>query len=292
MWTGIELLHILQDIRLDYPFLEGFFVTISSKIFYMIIPIMLVIAIMWLYDKEKGEIIGLGCVSATIMSSIIKLLVAQPRPWVLDPTLEQVPGADADGYSLPSGHTTLSVSVYLPLAWYYRHKKALSVSLVVIALLIIVARLVLCVHTPLDIITGISLAIIMVFIANKAVELGKRSERTYYGIASVYLVAFTALAVFAVVHTGAEMKEILQSSGFFYGFMIGRIIEHRYVGYIVKDRTGSQKAKAYVIGMLVAAILLVVPMVAIPVVGTFIGGILLMVWCFALYPMVMMKKGL
>jgi hypothetical protein len=86
------------------------------------------------------------------------------------------------------------------------------------------------------------------------------------------------------------LKEILQSSGFFYGFVIGRIIEHRYVDYVVKERKNVEKIKVYAIGILAATVLLVVPMLAIPVVGTFIGGILMMSWCFGLYPMVMKKK--
>ncbi len=292
MWTGIELLHILQDIRMDFPFLEDFFLTISSRIFYMIIPIMMVVAIYWLFDREKGEIITLGCLSATFTSSIIKLIVAQPRPWILDPTLERVPGAHADGYSLPSGHTTLSASTYLPMAWYYRNKIILAIILVVAAILIMVARLMLCVHTPLDIITGIITAIVMVLIAIKAVEIGKRSERAYYTVSAAYIVLFTIAVLYACFYTEAELKEILQTSGFFYGLMIGRLIEHRYVGYTIKERTKGQKVKAYLIGILVAAVLLAVPHLAVPEVGTFIGGILLMIWCYALYPMIMMKKDL
>ena len=290
MWTGIELLHILQDIRLDFPFLEGFFLTISSRIFYMILPILLIMAIMWLYDKEKGEIIGLGCVSAMITSSIIKLIAAQPRPWVLDPEIQEVSGAHADGYSLPSGHTTIAASTYLPMAWLFRKRVLISAAMVIIAVLIMTARLMLCVHTPLDIISALLIAVVMSLIAFKATEIGKRGERAYYCISLAYLALFSVMAVFACTYSNAELKEILQSSGFFYGFMIGRLVEHRYVGYVVKERNTAQKIRVYLIGILVAAVLLAIPMVAIPVAGTFVGGILMMIWCIGLYPMVMQKK--
>ena len=292
MLTGIEFLHILQDIRMDFPILEDFFLAISSRVFYMVIPIMMVVGIYWLFDREKGEIISLGCVSATIASSIVKLIVAQPRPWILDPTLERVPGAHADGYSLPSGHVTLSASTYLPMAWYYRKKVILAIILVVVVVLIMMARLVLCVHTPLDVLTGIITAVVMVLLAVKAVEIGKRSDRAYYMVSAAYIVLFTIATIYACFHIEVDLKEILQSSGFFYGLMIGRLIEHRYVGYTIKERTNYQKLKAFIIGILIAAVLLGVPMLAIPDIGTFIGGVLLMVWCYALYPMVMMKKDI
>ena len=292
MWTGIELLHILQDIRMDFPFLEDLCLAMSSRAVYMVIPVLLIMSIYWLFDREKGEIIILGCLTAVVTSSIVKLLVAMERPWALDPEIYRVPGAGDAGFSLPSGHTTMSVSSYIPAAWYFRKKAVLAALMAMAAVLIGMSRLILCVHTPLDVITSIAISAAMVLLAFKAVEIGKRSERAYYSITAAYVIPFTVLALYACLYREADLQEILPTTGAFYGLMIGRIIEHRYIGYTVKERTGGQKIKAYAVGILAAGVIFGVPMAAIPAFGTFIGGMLLMIWCYALYPMVMMKRDI
>ena len=282
MWTGIGILYPLQDIRLEYPFLEDFFALFSSKIFYLALPMAIALAFYWLIDKRQGEIISLSFIPAMALAAVMKFGIAQPRPWDLDPNIIKVEGVNANGYSCPSGHTTSTVSSFIPTAVFL--KNWLSILLIILTILVISARLVLCVHTPLDIMVGAILAVSMMIVSWKAVDYGNRGGREFYAVNIGYLIAFTVVLLISAIMWSEGIEGILDNFGFFYGMMMGRMLEHRYVGYSVPDIQVKQRLMIFIQGMIIGAVLLASPHYLIPIIGTFIGGFLMMLWSFLLYP--------
>lgn len=287
MWTGIELLQPIQDIRTGYPFLEDISLVFSSRLFYLVLPIAIVLIFYWTVDKKKGGFLGLSCLSAFTFTTLCKTWIVQPRPWELDPDLIRVEGAHSNGYSLPSGHTAMSVSTYLPTAMMIR-RRIVSILLIALTILIVASRLILCVHTPLDIIAGVCVGAISIVAAWKATEFSERSRGSFHLVMFLYAAAFAVFSVISIM-AGEDLYELAQSMGFFYGMVLGRILEYHYVSYTIRDFEIKRKSLIIIKGLLIGAVLLGIPMLLSKDFGTPIGGFLMMIWSFYLYPKLMMS---
>ncbi len=291
MWTGIELLHALQDIRLEFPFLEDLFAAMSSRIAYLAVPVALALLFYWCINKKQGEILALSFVPAMVFAVVSKYGFDQPRPWKLDPSIIRIDGVNAHGLSLPSGHTASAVSTYLPAAAFVRNRLFKTV-LIVIMVLIIVGRLVLCVHTPLDILSGAVVGIIAITVAWKSIEYAYENDRAYLIVNAAYTVFFTALFIISLVCWDAEADRIALYAGFLYGMLIGRILDRLYLRYEVPQTGIKEHALRFVVGMIIGAAILLVFMVPFPDWGIGLGGALMMVWSFFIYPYIITKKSL
>ena len=289
MWTGIDILYTLQDLRMDFPILEEMFKFLSSRLFYLVLPMLIALALYWVADKRQGEIVILSCVSGMSLAMSAKFIIAQPRPWILDPSIEHVEGINSNGYSCPSGHTTISVSTYIPAAVFIK-KHIVSLLLVILTILIISARLVLCAHTPLDIMVGVLIGSLSAVVAWKAVDIGDTSDRNFIAVNAAYLMLFIATFLIAIVLFDADVYEISRYAGFLYGMILGRCLEHFKMHHSVNDGSVVEKIKMLIIGSVTSGIVLAVPMILIPNVGTFIGGFLLMIWGLAVFPKLYIER--
>lgn len=289
MWTGIGILLVLQDLRHQFPFLETISLILSSRAVYLAIPMMIAAGFFWYIDRKKGEVIILSTITSLLFVNLVKFGIAQPRPWDLDPRIERVEHTNAHGYSCPSGHSSVAASSYGLTAFFTPRK--VSMLLAIVAVMIVISRLILCVHTPLDVICGIAVGVVFSAIAYYNVRGCERGKVSYTLMYCSYLVIFTAIFVFAVVFWKADIRTILDYCGFFYGAIIALMIEHIKIGFEVREDTFKNKLKGFVIGMAVAGILLLVPHLAIPYCGTFIGGMLMMFWIFLVYPKILCQKS-
>ncbi len=276
MWTGIELLYPLQDLRLQYPVLEAISDIISSRLFYLVLPIMIVFAFYWVIDKRKGEIIGLGCITAMTSAMTLKCGIAQPRPWELDPNIIRVEGTNANGLSCPSGHTTNTIASLIPAAILGKNR-IFAMMMVILTSLVIISRLVLCVHTPLDILAGILLGAGSALAAWKLTDWAD-SDRRYHCVTLSITSLMTAMFLLTATIWDPGSLKILEYAGFFYGFMLGRTLDRMLLNYQVPDMEIKKKVSIYVLGSILAAIVLFVPMVLVPFLGASIGGFIMMVW--------------
>ena len=284
MWTGIELLFPLQDFRLANPIVETLFVILSSRVFYLVLPILLATLFYWYVDKKQGEILAMGFVSSIVFSMCVKFGIAQPRPWQLDPGLIEPPhGSNSGGYALPSGHTASVTSSLLPAALMAR-ERMLSAALIVLTVLIVIGRLVLCAHTPLDVLAGITVGLAAVAIAWKVTDLTYDDDRRYILANVAYAAVFTVLFVVTLTVWEGDVSDTLGYAGFMYGLVAARIMDRLYLGYEVPDTTARKAAVGYVQGMIAGALILLVPYYLIPTVGMMIGGMLMMLWGFFAYP--------
>ena len=132
--------------------------------------LVLALIIFWCVDKYKGYyILGVGFLG-TITNQFLKLWYRIPRPWCIDGNFTIVEQAReaATGYSFPSGHTQSSVGTFGSLAYISRNKWVRWIC-VAIAILVPFSRLYLGVHTPLDVVVSIAIAILLIILLKPVV---------------------------------------------------------------------------------------------------------------------------
>ena len=287
-WTGIEVLYWFQAVRDSVPFLQDFFLLVSSKSVYLALPMMVACFFYWMVDKRKGEIICLSFISSMVVATMVKFGMGQPRPWEIDPDIERVSSYDNDP-SCPSGHTAITTSALGSAALLYG-KSVFSAVMITVIVLTIFARLFLCVHTPLDIVAGLTVAVVVSILVWRAVDISYRDDRSFLLINISFAVMFAILFAVSYLLWQTPVDILLNDVGFVFGVVLGRLLEHRYVGYEAFKRSDRDVFVQYCVGMLIGAAILLVPHAVLPVIGGGIGGFLIMIWSFVIYPSVMMRR--
>ena len=168
-YMDIQYLLWLQDFRNSIndawtPFLE--WVSLFAVTYLVMIPVF----IYWALDKRKGLYTLATYYAAVTVNAAIKLTACVYRPWIRDSRI--LPAGDAittaTGYSFPSGHTMTATPIYGGLAigaW----KKWKWVSAICIAMILLMgfSRNYLGVHTPQDVLVGLAVSALMLFLMNK-----------------------------------------------------------------------------------------------------------------------------
>lgn len=105
---------------------------------------------------------------AWCVATIIKSIIQAPRPYLVFPDIN--PLLFKTGFSFPSGHSTflmaLGVSIYLS-------SKKVGVIFIIFAILIGLARIIVGVHFPIDILVGFIVGIVIAIIFNLIFKLKK-----------------------------------------------------------------------------------------------------------------------
>ena len=99
----------------------------------------------------------------TMANQFLKLAFRIPRPWIQDPEfsiLEQAREA-ATGYSFPSGHSQSAVGTFGAIAA-STGNRTLKRLCIAVCILVPVSRMYIGVHTPLDVLVGSGMALILV----------------------------------------------------------------------------------------------------------------------------------
>ena len=149
----LPFLTFLENLRA--PWLEKVFLVLTRFGSEMAM-IAVVVLLLWCVDKRRGYYALFVCLFGTVISQVLKMLCMIPRPWMLDPEkVHPAQGAlsDARDYSFPSGHAQNAVGLYGAVAATSR-RKGVRVACVCLMVLVPLSRMVLGVHTPLDIAFG------------------------------------------------------------------------------------------------------------------------------------------
>lgn len=184
----MEILRFFQSIRL--PVLNEFMLLITEfggEIAFLVTAIV----IFWCVDKRQGYFIMSVGFLGTIISQFMKLWFRIPRPWVKEPgiAMEAAIG-DAGGYSFPSGHSQSSVGTFGALALTTK-QKALRYICLAIAVLVPISRMYVGVHTPMDVVVGTLISVILIFAVQPLVYSKKQKGMP---------VLIAVMAVISVMH--------------------------------------------------------------------------------------------
>lgn len=183
----MEILRWLADLRTPFGnWLMGMVTRLGEEALFMLIAL----TVFWCIDKKRGYYLLFTGFIGTVCNQILKMIFRIPRPWVLDPEFRIVESAreQATGYSFPSGHTQIAVTLYGGLA---RSSKRHTVRTVCILLCVLIAfsRMYLGVHTPLDV--GVSFCIGWLLV----LVLYPVFDRAYSAPCKMYLLILGTLAL-------------------------------------------------------------------------------------------------
>ena len=221
------------------------------------------IIVFWCISKKRGYYIMAVGFIGTLANQFLKMLFRVPRPWVLDEgfTAVEAAKAEATGFSFPSGHTQNSVGTYGALA-YTAKRRWSRIACLAVALLVPFSRMYLGVHTPLDVIVSVLIAVFLVLFVHPFI-FGDGKKRM-----SVLLGGMLALCVcyLLFVHLypfPADVDQERLASGFKNGYtMLGSligmlavyIVDEKWVHFPVKAKWWAQILKVVVGLALVLAV--------------------------------------
>ena len=124
------------------------FFSILDKSYFVVIPILAI----WLYYKRDKNVFSFvsAFIILYVVSDVLKMLIAQPRPCA------GLPGCES-GYGMPSNHAGTLTGPYLFLAGYKYLRWLYPVWLV----FVLFGRVYLNQHTPLQVLAGIAVSLIL-----------------------------------------------------------------------------------------------------------------------------------
>lgn len=235
----MTVLRFFESIR--NPFLDGIMSTITH-FGEEIILIAFILIMFWCINKKEGYYLIIVGFMGIIAQQFLKLLFRIPRPWVLDKNFTIVESArkGATGYSFPSGHTLTAVSAYGGLYKITKYKW-LKVLSIILAIAVPISRMYLGVHTSLDVIVSIVIAIILLVTLYPLTHSKKSSDKKML----IVLIILSLLSLFAYIFMSlykfpesADMKNVIDGisnlskiSGASLGLLFGWYIENKYIKF-------------------------------------------------------------
>ncbi len=261
----MSVLYFLESIR--NPILDIFFSLVTlfgEEVLFMAIGMI----VFWCLDKNQGYYLLCTGFCGTIVNQFLKMCFRVPRPWVKDPsfTIVESARAAATGYSFPSGHTQSSVGLFGGIARWNKNKVVRIVS-IILCVLIPLSRLYLGVHTPLDVLVSIGIALTLIFFGYPLFKKAAESPKimlSVLGVLGVITIAYTTFVCTfpfpAEVYTeGAHNLQSARENGFtLLGCMLGifavYVVDRKWTNFSTHAVWWVQIIKAVVgIGLVLAA---------------------------------------
>ena len=247
----IQYLLLLQDIRNATGGIFDEFFNALSKFAVDIMPF-LPFVVFWCSDKKWGYRFITSWGIGELVNGIIKLTVCAYRPWIRSDLIE--PAGDskvaATGYSFPSGHTMVATVTYgTVLVWQKDKRKWLSILCGVLIVLTGFSRNFLGVHTPQDVIVGLTESILIILIVGMVQKKIEGNEKltdmlTLAGVAAVRLtLVYILLKPYPMDYVDGNllvdpdkmMNDTFKACGAFLAFMIGSYADRHYLHYEIPE---------------------------------------------------------
>ena len=242
MEIGIDLQYLLflQNLRLATGGIFDEFFNGMSKVAVDVLPF-LPFLIFLCVDKKWGYRILTSYLGADLLNGVVKLTVCAYRPWIRSNLIE--PAGDskvaATGYSFPSGHTVSASSLYGSVVEnQWSKRRWLAVICIICILLTGFSRNFLGVHTPQDVLVGLTEGIVMILIVRKASQAIGDNEKTYDILTLVGILVVVAVLIYVQVKDGKllvdpqkMMNDCFKACGAFLGLLLGSYVERHYIHY-------------------------------------------------------------
>ena len=243
----VEYLLRLQELREALgPGVESFFVAITNFAT-STLSVFIALIIFGCIDKATGcEMFGIF-IFASLSNQLIKNTVCEYRPWVSDPRVHVSEGAKpgATGYSFPSGHTVAAVSLFGYLGWKKRANKVLMWLCYIFVFLVVFSRNYLGCHYLHDVLAAFAETVLVIWASRYVCKWISQNEDKEIWVAAAVIV-ITALACIYWVYKPYPMYYVevdliemqvdcFQIAGLAVGFVIGRIVEKRYIKFTTEN---------------------------------------------------------
>ena len=262
----IEILLQLQQFRNGSGRIFADFLTQMTYLADSKTVLVIMAVVYWGISKKFGTFLLMGWNANRLVNGFLKITVCAYRPWIRDPRIVPFENSirSATGYSFPSGHSTNAASVYGGGMLWRNFPVTLRVLFGVFIVLVPLSRLYLGVHTPQDVLCGTVIGLLTMGLTLKMMrQLEKHPEHerivSVIGIAlAAALGAYAALKSYPadydaagklLVDGGKMARDTFKCSGWVAGFLIGRILERRLVGFST-DIAGAERAARIVAGLL------------------------------------------
>ncbi len=226
------------------PFLEGLSFFAISYLF--LVPVF----IYWCINKRKGLFTLTAMFACQAVAATVKLTACAYRPWIRDARILPAGNAitTATGYSFPSGHSTLATTMYGGTAvGFWENKKTRWISCICVLAILLTgfSRNYLGVHTPQDVVVGITLGVLALWATHWLFAyLTKHPEKENKWLLSGFILGLLALVYITykpypmdyingklLVDPQAMMNDTFKDIGAFLGFCVGRYIEKRWIRF-------------------------------------------------------------
>ncbi len=222
----------------EIPLMEAFqsvsnsVLTAVAKIFTLFGDEYLVILVLgllyWCVDKKLGRRAALALSGTMIFGTLIKGAFQRRRPYMDNKSVKCIRAAHPDedimspaaqGFSMPSLHAAMSVSVYGTLA-HETKKRSLIVLGILFPFFIGLSRIYLGVHYPTDVLLGWFIGLILMFVLNGV-------DRKFG-----YKIGFTAMIIIGSAgFFFCRDDEFFSSYGIAVGLLFGFMYEEKYVNF-------------------------------------------------------------
>lgn len=227
----MEFLHLLEGLRT--PLGERIFGIIT----YLGSDIMMIVtlcALLWICGRRAALRLAIAYAGSGLVNQLLKVAFAVPRPWVLDERLTPAESAlaGATGYSFPSGHSQTAACLFTSLALMFRRRWVAIVGATAIAA-VMLSRMYLGVHTPLDVIVGCALSVVATLVINRLLNRAERSPHYMRGVfiggtAGSLMIAAICFAQYMAGEPANMLKDLIMVAGALCGFAIGMYLDSRH----------------------------------------------------------------
>lgn len=306
----IQYLLLLQHLREATGGIFDEFFNALSKFAVDIMPFLPYI-IFWCADKKWGYRFLATTWLGEIVNGIIKLTVCAYRPWIRSSEIE--PAGDskvaATGYSFPSGHSVVASVQYGSTAvWQWNRRRWISVVCCILIVLTGFSRNFLGVHTPQDVIVGITegaVLILIVGIVQKSLE-GKEKVKDILTVVGIVAAAGVLIYIMfkpypmdyvdgeLLVDPQKMMNDSFKACGGFLGFLIGSFIERHYINFEIPEHSSKLPILACTgFALMFAWKELFAPATIVPLLGSHWGNLiarwLMVMFALTVWPIVITK---
>ena len=252
----MPFLYFLESIR--NPVLDWIFATVThigEETFFLAFAIIF----FWCVNKRQGYFILITGLVGTVVNQVAKLFFRIPRPWVLDPEFNIIESAraEATGYSFPSGHTQNVAGTFGAIAA-YEPKKWKTVVCVTIIALVGFSRMYLGVHTPLDVVVSLLVALGLILLLRPVFESEESFKKymPYVVIGSVilsigflaYVLAISGDNTLDPHNYQSGLKNACTLLGCTAGLVVVHFVDSKYINFDTKAKWYAQILKL-VIGL-------------------------------------------
>ncbi len=247
----MSFLYFLEGLR--NPVLDAFFSAVThlgEETFFIILGLVF----FWCIDKKQGYyLLSVGFLG-TVINQFLKLFFRIPRPWVKDKEFTIVESArgEATGYSFPSGHTQSSVGGFGALARWNKNK-ALRIICIIICILVPFSRMYLGVHTPLDVLVSVGIALLLIFGLYPLIKNGFENKKRMRILFSVMVLLSAGLLAYVSLYNfpdntdthnlASGIKNAYKMLGCTVGIFIAYEIDDRFIKFETSAKPTAQIIK-------------------------------------------------